>query len=266
MWRTFALWAFRIVLGAIMFCASVGPKDVDSNISDWLDRAGLSALARAVSDQQVDTNALVICAVLLGLTIILPWWSKHFPARPVHVFDTEMREGVTVRDSVEAEVVPANLNRFFSPTVTQEPSREKLTETERDRASAALCEIVDFATGEVLPFYSELSIADSAGPATVTSEAARLEPLRERLAIMANRLWHKHAYYLDLMDFDMMQPLLQTLEALKNALASADEARDWVVDAQKDRTRAVGQLMSDLGGHVGNIRNIAAEKRKEYLE
>jgi hypothetical protein len=88
------LWAFRIVLGAIMFCASVGPKDVDSNISDWLDRFGLKALARSLAGQQVDFTALVVCALLLGLTILLPWWSKHFPARPRHVYDTEVREGI----------------------------------------------------------------------------------------------------------------------------------------------------------------------------
>lgn len=136
MWRTIALWGFRVMLGAVMFCASVGPKDVDSNISAWLDRFGLQGMARVLADQQVDTRAILISALLLGLSIFLPWWTQHqlATATPRNIHHTDMPEHAGIGDQVEADLVPRyeravaaaaaagitspdGTNRFFPPTI-----------------------------------------------------------------------------------------------------------------------------------------------------
>ena len=107
MWRKITLWTLRVFLGAVMFCASVGPRDVDSNVSAWLDRFGLRTLADALADQRVDTKALVVSALLLGLTILLPWWSKHFPARPKHIYDVELRDGIGLSSAPSISKYPS---------------------------------------------------------------------------------------------------------------------------------------------------------------
>lgn len=173
--------------------------------------------------------------------------------RTKHIYDTERGERIGLGDAVEAEIVSAGARK------------SALTAIERERASAALCVVVDFASTDAQSLYRELSEADSTGPWAIVGIANDVELIREPPAAKANRLWHEHSYYLELMGLDIM-PLLRTLEGPKNALLDADEAHDWPVNAQLDRARPVSQLMSDLGGNIGNIRRDAAQKRKEYLE
>ena len=85
-----AVWLWRTVLGAVMFAAGVGPKDVDSNISAWLSLLGMEGAASATQHLVIDSALIWACAVLIAASF-LPAVSEKLPRTLTIPFSNEER-------------------------------------------------------------------------------------------------------------------------------------------------------------------------------
>jgi len=217
------LWALRIVLGIGMFCASVGPKAANSNISDWLDRFGLKALARQLTDQQIDTTVLWICALLFFLTIFLPWYSKHFPARPRQIHHVPLHAETAPTPSLNAEKIPApepsalirgmqahqagmTIEEYEAaaeplavaePPTYAPPEKPGMSGNQRERLSSALAEIDDLMRESATRLTSEALYRHGGwqgllGDGTAKLESAIMQFSRNGLAQAIEELEDKH--------------------------------------------------------------------------
>lgn len=66
------IWTLRVISGAVVFFASVGPDSVGSNTSEWLELAGVESIPPFIRSQQVDQPITLVAFALLAATL-LPW-------------------------------------------------------------------------------------------------------------------------------------------------------------------------------------------------
>lgn len=247
------LWVLRGLFGAVIFCASVGPNDVGSNISAWLSRFGLNDLAAKLADQRVDSTAAIVAGLLLALTIILPWWDRRFPVRPVHVFDTEIREAVATGDTMKAEGVVTD--------------RVPLTSIDRERVAEAFRDLHDLLTGDFNAFYKRLAVAGNA-PNKLGAFFDTLDDLRVEQAARIRQLAdinERHWHYLDMAGVDV-GPVLRATDNLYGLLNTVEQARGWPPEAQKERTAKVAEKAGEMNSERTHLLHVLADKRKEYLQ
>lgn len=152
------------------------------------------------------------------------------------------------------------------PKAHQSTVRHNLTQVDRERIAGLILDVFDFIGAEIMPFYNELvSAICGSDPAALSALGPSMQHRQRALSRAANELWHRHSHYLEIIDLDII-PIMQGIDALRNPISNAYDARDWPQGAQQERANAVNYAFSALGGVLENIKVELREKRKEFLD